>query len=89
MYGEAVGRMTLVLCVFLWQLCEKSWRKPLALHNISRLILALDIGCRKWNNAKKQLKNLYLHFVDGAIVDIARELFYNPIFDSWKAKKRL
>ena len=38
--------------------------------------MALDIGCRKWNNAKKQLKNLYLHFVDGAIGDIARELFY-------------
>lgn len=67
----------MVLCVFLWQLCEKSWRKPLALHNTSRLILALDIGCRKWDNAKKQLKNLYLPFVDGVIVDIARELFYN------------
>ena len=39
--------------------------------------MALDIGCRKWNNAKKQLKNLYLPFVDGVIVDIARELFYN------------
>ena len=26
---------------------------------------------------QKQLKNLYLPFVDGVIVDIARELFYN------------
>lgn len=35
---------------------RKSWRRHPALHNTSRRISAWGIECRRWNRAKKQLK---------------------------------
>lgn len=61
---ETVGRINIGSRVF--KLCEKL-EKTLAPQYI-RLILALDIWDAESGIMLETVKNLYLHFVDGAIV---------------------